>query len=117
MTVAQYIRDTGNYLDAINVKKSVYIHQKKGLDKNKYLSSPSNYHSLDPFVDKMRDSIQDNKTFTNNKDLVRKFARNIETDEMANRTNKERVQMLKCMKQELRRHSYLTMSKNVSTAE
>jgi predicted RNA-binding protein with EMAP domain len=46
-----------------------------------------------------------------------KFARDLEHDTLKGHSDQERVQMLKVIKRELRRYSYLTMSKNVSTAD
>lgn len=49
--------------------------------------------------------------------MLNKFAKNMETDLSHTRTAAEEIKMRKCMKQELKRHSYLTMSKNVSTCD
>jgi hypothetical protein len=62
-------------------------------------------------------SIYDNKGFTGNNDIMAKFVRDLEQDALSSHSDQERVQMLKVIKRELRRYSYLTMSKNVCTAD
>lgn len=46
-----------------------------------------------------------------------KFVRDLEQDALSSHSDQERVQMLKVIKRELCRYSYLTMSKNVCTAD
>jgi len=49
--------------------------------------------------------------------VFQELSTGLESTAIYKRSAKEEIEMRKCVKKELKRHSYLTMSKNVSTPE
>ena len=68
-------------------------------------------------VERIDRAIEDNKPIMSIKQMHNRFNKLMEAKVVEHLSPDEELAIKKCMKEELRKHSYLTASKNVRTAE
>jgi hypothetical protein len=68
-------------------------------------------------VEKIERAIENNKPYSSIKQLNHRFNKLMEAKVVEHLSPEEELAFRKCMKEELQKHSYLTASKNVRTAE